>query len=211
MVTKAEEAISSFELDALKETANIGTGHATIALSALMNRKVNITIPNTTLVSVHEVGGKITSANEAVVGIYSKMRQGIAGNIVIILPTSCAYRLIDFINKKAEGEQKKDILNKEDIATLKKLGSLLYSAYLTALANFFEQNIVFQKPNIVSTFGDSIVDFILVQIGEQEKVLLISINFDVEGTDIKGDFVLLFTLTSLSPLLENLKKKMGMA
>jgi len=202
--------LSDFELDALKETANIGTGHASIALSALMNRKVNINIPQTNVVSVHEVYSQIARANETLVGIYSKVKEGMSGNVVMLLPIDCAFKLINHLNP-AEGGLQKESLKDKDIIILKKLGSVLYSAYLSALANFFEQNIRFQTPSVVSTFGDSIIDFILVQIGEKEKVLLITINFDVEGTDIDGNFILLFTLNSLSPLLQRLKTKMGMA
>ncbi len=202
--------LSDFELDALKETANIGTGHASIALSALMNKKVNINIPLTNVVGINEVYSHVASEKETVVGIYSKVKEGMNGNVIMLLPLGCAMKLVNSINPESAGEVK-DSLKERDVSVLKKLGSVLYSAYLSALANFFEQNIVFQSPSIVSTFGDSIIDFILLQVGEKEKVLLITVNFDVEGTDISGNFLLLFTLASLSPLLEKLKKKMGMA
>jgi chemotaxis protein CheC len=204
------EELSDFEIDALKETANIGTGHASIALSALMNKKVNINIPTTDVVNMHEVYSKVAQEKETVVGIYSKVKEGMNGNIIMLLPLGCAMKLVREINSD-NTEEIKDSLKEKDVTVLKKLGSVLYSAYLSALANFFEQNIIFQTPSIVSTFGDSIIDFILLQVGEQEKVLLITINFTVEDTDINGNFLLLFTISSLFPLLGKLKKKMGMA
>ena len=74
---------------------------------------------------------------------------------------------------------------------------------------FFEQKIIFQSPNIVSTLGDSIIDFILLKIGKKENILLVKIGFEVENTSVKGDFMLVFTMSSLSPLLKKLKQKVS--
>ncbi|MBN1156736.1 chemotaxis protein CheC [Candidatus Woesearchaeota archaeon] len=198
--------LSDFELDALKETANIGTGNASVALSALLNTKVDLDIPETMELSVHEVNKHISKSNESLVGIYSKVKEGMAGNILILMPFSISFKLI---NRLRKNEDAKDRLNDEDIVLLKKVGSILYSAYLTSLAKLFEQKIVFNPPNIFSAIGGSATDFILVQIGEKEKVLLITIHFNVKEQNIDGEFILLLTLKSLAPLLENLRKKMG--
>ena len=203
-------SLSDFELDSLKETANIGTGNASVALSALLNQKVNLGSPQTSVLSVNEVYGTLVKEKETFVGIYSKIKKGIEGNIVVLLPVSSAIKLISGV-KNEEIKHSKESLDNKDLEVLEKLGSVLYSAYLNSLATFFEQKIVFKKPNIISAIGDAVVDFILVQIGKKEKVLLITLRFEIESPKVKGNFVLLFTLTSLSPLLESLKKKMGVA
>ncbi|MBN2053016.1 chemotaxis protein CheC [Candidatus Woesearchaeota archaeon] len=201
--------LSSFEIDALKETANIGTGNASIALSALLNQKVLLTLPETNIINAEEVSKKISGQNQSLVGIYTKAKEGLDGNILLLFPITDALNLIENVRKGGSTE-KKDSLSGEDLIIMKKLGAVLCSAYLTSLAKFFEQRIIFQQPNVISVLGDSIADFMISQIGDKEKVLLITVGFNTESKKVNGDFVLLFTLSSLNPLLQKLKQKMGM-
>ena len=200
--------LSDFELDALRETANIGTGSASIALSALVGQKVTIDVPKTSVVPVRQVGDRISRADEPVIGIYSSLQKGMSGNILFVLPQTSAFALMGQLKNRDEGIAH---LGKEEMELLKKLGSVVCSAYLAGLAKLFEQRIEFRTPNIVSTVGRSIVDFMLVQIADDEEVLLISVAFNTETPRIDGTFTLLFTLSTLAPLLEKLRRKMGMA
>lgn len=204
----ASRDLSDFELDALKETANIGTGHASMALSSLLGQKVNIDLPKTIVVPVRDAGEYISSAEESIVGIYSRLSKGIEGNILFVIPVSVALKLLATLDKAATDGRAK--LSKADLEILKKLGSVICSAYLSGVAQFFEERIEFRAPNVVSAIGRSIADFAMVEIEDDEKVLLISVGFNTEDTEVQGAFTLLFTTTSLSPLLEKLKQKMGM-
>ena len=49
------ESFSTLQLDAIKEVGNIGTGNAATALSGLLNRKIQMTVPKTELVSIYDL------------------------------------------------------------------------------------------------------------------------------------------------------------
>jgi chemotaxis protein CheC len=203
------EELGDFEIDALRETANIGTGNATIALSALLNKKVDIALPKNIIVEAKDVYSHVVNEKGTVFGLYTQVKEGISGNILLLFPSSSSFKLLSQISNTNITEKK--VLDNHDMELLRKLGSVLCAAYLNALSKFFEQKIIYEQPKIISTIGDSVADFIIAQIGESEKVMLITVDFAINDVDISGGFVLLFTLKSLTPLLDKLKKKMGVA
>lgn len=200
--------ITAIELDALKETANIGTGNASMALSSIFKKKVNISLPFIELTNINDISKVISGPDEMIVGIYSKIIEGMSGNIMMIMPIASA---IDITNTFLyENKTSNDGLSDKEKQLLQRVGTAIYSSYLTSIAKFFEKKITFEPPNVISTFGSSINDFLLLQMNSSEKLLVIKLGFDIEGSTIKGDFILLFSSESLTPLLINIRNKMGM-
>lgn len=197
--------ISAIELDALKETANIGTGHASMALSTIFKKKVNISLPILELTNSQEISSKISTPDEMIVGIYSKIMQGMEGNIITIIPIESALSITNTF--LLEDKKSDEGLSEQDKKLLQRVGTAIYASYLTSLAKFFETKITFEPPNVISTFGSSIQDFLVLNMGNTDKLLLIKLGFNIEETEIKGDFLLLFSSESLAPLLSSIRKK----
>ncbi len=198
--------ISAMELDALKETANIGTGNASIALSNIFKRKVSITLPTLEMASAEEISKIVAGPNEMVVGVYSKIMEGMQGNILTLMPIESAIQIAKAFSK--EDSQNSKNLSEKDKLLLQKIGTAIYASYLTSLAKFFEKKITFAPPNVVTTYGNSIQDFLLLHMGTKDRMIVIKLGFGVEKSDIKGDFLLLFTVESLAPLLANIRGKL---
>jgi chemotaxis protein CheC len=198
--------ITSLDLDALKETANIGTGNASIALSNIFKKKVNITLPNVELSDSSQISRMVAGPDEMVVGIYSQIMEGMQGNILTLMPIDSALSITRaFLSKDINAKN----IDEKDKQLLQKIGTAIYSSYLTSLAKFFEKKVTFAPPSVVSTYGSSIHEFLLLHLGSDEKILVIKLGFDIDKTEIKGDFLLLFTYESLTPLLSNIHLKMN--
>ena len=199
--------ISAIEFDALKETANIGTGHASMALSSIFKKKVNISLPLLEMTTINDLSSKISAPDEMIVGIYSKIMQGMEGNIITIISIDAAVNITNTFLK--EDKKVEDGLSEQDKKLLQKVGTAIYASYLTSLAKFFEKKITFEPPNVISTFGSSIHEFLILNQEGTDKLLLIKLGFDIEETTIKGDFLLLFSSQSLLPLLANIRTKIS--
>lgn len=199
-------AFSPLEFDALKETANIGTGHAAIALSNILKKKVNISLPDLKVLKLSEASSTISFPEGMIVGIHSKMQEGFDGSIIMMMPFNLALDLVGLFSPK-DSKSKNTKLDDKEKKLLMKLGTAIYISYLSSLAKFFEKKIYFDPPKIVSSFGDSIFDFMSLGVDDSTEVLIIKLGFEVEKTTLKGDFLLLLTVDSLSELLSNLKTK----
>src|SRR2546430_12581522 len=62
----------SLQLDALKEVANIGAGHAATALSQLTHRRIMISVPEINIARLEEVPGLIGDPQEVVAAVRSE-------------------------------------------------------------------------------------------------------------------------------------------
>ncbi|MFH2020291.1 MAG: chemotaxis protein CheC [archaeon] len=196
--------LTGFEADALKEVANIGSGNASMALSAIFGKKVNISVPEMQIVQSSKMAKSMSNDN-IVIGICSRLKEGIDGNVFIFFPSTSAIKFVSILKK--EPSEGKEVMTQEDEALLKKITSVIYSAYITSIAKFFEQRIVFSEPELISNAGSSIIDSILVRIDKKENLVVIKVDFEIDAEMINGDFTLALTVSSLAPLLGKLKQK----
>src|SRR3989339_616029 len=119
--------ISEYELDSLKELANIGSGNASMALSSIFKRKVSISIPSVDVFQKSQLMDM--DEDNMVVGIFSKLREGMDGNVFLFLPVQSALKFVSVI--KNEYVTNKEVLTNEDEEILKKVSCVIYSAYIT--------------------------------------------------------------------------------
>jgi chemotaxis protein CheC len=201
MVVQLE--LSQMDIDAIKEVANIGTGQASMALSTLFNQRVDIGLPKTEIIKLADLHKSINSS-EAMIGIYSSIKEGIFGNILMVIPVSSALNLTNKLHGKSGTR-----LENEDVLVLSKIGSILNSSYLTGVAQLLGERILFHPPHVMTIIGDSIVDFLSVHMAEDSKMLLVNIDFVVKEYDVRGGVMLLLTIESLYPLLQRLKSQLS--
>lgn len=64
--------LNDSEKDALQELANIGAGHASTALSQMINKDVKMGIPKVEVISINDVSQHIES-EKVVVGVFLKI------------------------------------------------------------------------------------------------------------------------------------------
>lgn len=64
----SREEFNDIELDAIKEVINIGAGNAATAISGLINKKVNMTVPKINILSFDEIFGDL-DAEKVVISI----------------------------------------------------------------------------------------------------------------------------------------------
>jgi len=195
--------LSTGEEDALRDAASIG---ATKALSSLIKKKIKLKISTTNIVSVNELPRLIRGSKTLIVGIYSSISGYVFGNIMIIFPKESALLITDLLQNRTTRSKH---ISKKDESSLKKMFNKTSMAYLNALSNFLAIKLKHTKPKIISTFGESTTDFLLLNITEEKHVLLFKTDFYVPSTKIKGNIILVLTIKSIENLLGKIKDKIG--
>lgn len=210
MINMDEEIkLTDIERDALKEIANIGAGNASASLSEMVNKKVNIVVSDMDFVSLENVQEVIGAPQELVVGVYTTVTGDMSGTILIIYPISSALALASVLLKK-ESEPSKT-LSDSDKGALIKMGNILCDSYLGSLGEFLEMNLTREDSKIVSTFGESVVDLVMLSIDPESKQgLLIKTGFDIQESNISGEFVLLLSSKKIDAVLKKVKSKISM-
>jgi chemotaxis protein CheC len=207
VITIADEIVlSDIEKDALMESANIGAGNASSSLSKIVKKRVNIVISDLNFVSLEKIQQIIGGPTEMIVGVFTPVGGDMTGTMTIILPIDAALGLASILQRKNKSVSK--ILAPPDQKALKEMGDILFKSYLGSLCSFLDMDMLYEESKIVSTFGESVVDFIMLKTEEDSKNgLMIKTDFSVAETDVAGKFVLLLTVKKMDKVLKKIKEK----
>lgn len=191
--------------DALNEVGNIGSGKASGALSRLIDQEVTLAPPDIYLTPIKTIPELMGGPKRLVVGIYSAVSGDVSGTVLVVFPTESALALTDILGKKKLGTAK--YLDKKSQLKLVKVGKALSTSYLKTITDFLELKVRHTDERIISTFGESLTDFVLLGI-EEKYALLLRTKFSIPDSNIEGDFVLLIAIESLTKILEAIRKQL---
>jgi chemotaxis protein CheC len=141
--------MSSARLDALREVANIGAGHAATALSTLTGTRIMISVPMVNIVPPGEFVPEIAPEVE-IVAVQMAMSGDIGGQTVFLLATPAGLRLAERMLRRKRGTSPS--LGQLEQSALKEAGNILAGAYLTALSEFLRMSLMLSPPSL--TTGD---------------------------------------------------------
>ena len=192
--------ITQFQLDALREIGNIGSGHAATALSTLLQRRIDMSVPKVWAVPFEQVSGIVGQLDMPQATIYVKAEGEAPGKAVFFFPVESA----EIVVQALFGSDKPVDLYTDEMAqsALKEVGNILVSSFLTALTQF--SGIAFQ-PSVPALAVDMIgasLDAIFLEEGMLEDTVLF-IDTQLTGLPkIEGQFIFLPDEGSLKKMLE---------
>src|SRR5690242_21857773 len=85
-------SLKVLQLDALREVANIGAGHAATALSQMVGETIMITVPTINIARLEEVPVQMTDPDEPVAAVLMHMVGDLTGRTLLVLPKRTAVR-----------------------------------------------------------------------------------------------------------------------
>ena len=83
--------LNSVQLDTLKGVNNIGMGHVATALSQMIGKHVNLTVPNVTNTEINQVLELLGDAEKMTVGITLQIFGDARGSIMLLFSQECAH------------------------------------------------------------------------------------------------------------------------
>lgn len=195
-------SLSEIQLDTLREISNIGMGHGATALSQLLGEKVQLRVPEVTITDIARVPELLGGAEKVVVGITLQILGDARGNILLILPQESAERLLfRLLRQSAAGI----VFDEINASTLKEVGNILASAYLSALGGLLHVSLIPSIPLLAFDMAGAVVDYVLIELSASgNTALMVETEFISESPQeepIKGHFFLIPDPSSLEILL----------
>ena len=141
----ATTLMSTARLDALREVANIGAGHAATALSTLTGTRIMISVPMVNVVPPGDYVPEIAPHTE-IVAVQMAMSGEISGHTIFLLPIPAALRLAERMLRRNRGTSPN--LGSLEQSALKEAGNILAGAYLTALSEFLDMRLMLSPPTL---------------------------------------------------------------
>jgi len=185
---------TKLELDALREVLNIGSGHASTALSKLTNKKVNVSFPWVKEYKIEYIPGLIGEPETHVATVYlqidreMKNEKNPVGGLMIILRKEDAIQLVNLLMNKDSKE-----LSNIDIDALKEVGNILTGVSLNVLTKILNFKMVESIPDISVDMLNATMDGVLAHIADKaDEAIVFKTEFEVEKHDIKCYLMFLF-------------------
>ncbi|MBP2650238.1 MAG: cheC [Firmicutes bacterium] len=192
--------LSDSQLDALKEVGNVGAGNAATALSQIIQRKIDMAVPQVAILPLGEVPDVVGGPDTMVAGVFLRVYGPAPSSILFILPRESAFYLVDTLMGRTD--RKEDILDDMDQSALLEIGNILAGAYLNALSYFTKFTMLPSIPALAMDMAGAILSIILIQLGQMgDHALVIETEFTTEADGVKGHFFLIPDPGSLSTIL----------
>jgi chemotaxis protein CheC len=203
------EAISSLktiQLDALRETANIGAGHAATALSQMTGRRIMISVPRLSLLRSDDVPAQLAGAEEPVAAILMHMLGDLNGRTLLVFPRHTVMRLAELMLRREVGTSV--ALGELETSAIKEAGNILSASYLNALADFLGMVLLPSPPTLVVDMAAAVLSSAYAQFTDDpDRVLCVESEFMLSdvGQTLRGLFLLMPEPASLQVMLRALR------
>lgn len=197
--------LSNLQIDALKEIGNIGAGNAATALAQMINSKIDMKVPQISILPFDQVPELIGGPGVHAVGIYLNVSGVAPASILFLMMVEKACILLDMLMGRTPGTTKAINLNDMDASAMMEVGNIIAATYLNALSMFTKLSFTPSVPALGIDMAGAILGAILAQFGQiGDHVLLLDTQFTKDDLDVVGHFFLLPEPGSLNTILSAL-------
>ena len=199
------DELSATQLDALREVGNIGAGHGATALSQLLRKRISITVPQASVISLAQIPHLVGDPDTLVAGLILSILGDATGKILLLFPRDSALRLADMLLKQPEGTSK--ILSEMGHSAIKESANILTGAYLSALNEFLGMLLLISVPTLVFDMAGALLASLAQGLEDTLKVICIETKFRDDTDEIGGYFILIPDAVSLRAIFQAIKVK----
>jgi chemotaxis protein CheC len=190
---------NAIQLDALREVGNIGAGNAATALSQLINKKVDMSVPNINIVPFETIFSRI-GGEELVIGVIVRVLGDTPGNILFIFEKEGALNLIETLTG-----QREDNISDMGNSVLCEIGNIISSSFMNSIARFTNLLIMPSVPAVSYDMLGAILSTTFIESGQfDDSVLDIETEFLESDSSINGHFYYIPMPGSLDKILNAL-------
>ncbi len=148
------EHLNQDQLDALRETGDIGCSHAATAVSQTIGKPVEISVPHLRIIKTSELENTLINmfGRRKTVRVYLGLTNEFQGSILFVFPYESDLSLTDILLGKNPGSSKE--LDEMAKSALLEAENIVVSAYANALGSLLNtpKNII---GNLQTTLGDA--------------------------------------------------------
>jgi chemotaxis protein CheC len=174
---------TDLQLDALRELANIGSGNASTALSSMLGRSVDISVPNAMVLPFGEAVDATGPAESEVTGIVLGVTGDMEATVMLLVPPADAATMCRMLGVEPDGEYA--------LSALGEIGNVVGTSYINALAAMTGLEIEPTPPATATDMLAAIVETVLANHATGGDVaLLLDSELEVEGEDCSISFLL---------------------
>ncbi|GEB78535.1 chemotaxis protein CheC [Sporolactobacillus inulinus] len=196
--------------DIMTELFNIGVGQAANTLSDIIGKRIDLSIPNVSILNLekgkHVLDHYLAQVAEGTVMVSSiSFDQQLEGRVSLLFPADKMHQFIALCLHETWDEE---AVTKEftdiDYDTIREIGNIVINSMIGELSNAVSIPVKYTLPEI-DVLDHACADHFVV-FGDNQLVLIMYLDFDIEGTEIAGAIVINMSLNSLEEILDQINK-----
>ncbi|BCZ48643.1 CheY-P-specific phosphatase CheC [Clostridium gelidum] len=191
--------LSALQLDALKEVSNIGAGNAATALSMMIGRKVDMTVPAVNIIKLDDIVQE--NGEVEVAGTVVRVLGDIAGNILLVFEKSTAENVIEKLVGSRQSPE-----SEMGSSVLCEIANIISASYMNAIAQLTNLAIA---PSVPATSYDmlgAILTTTFIESNQYDEYILDieTVFLDETEENIGGHFYYIPMPGSLEKILKSI-------
>src|SRR3954447_580717 len=192
------QTYTDLQLDALRELANIGSGTAGTALSSLLGRSVDISVPTALVLPLREAVEAVGDPEAEATAVVLPVSGDLNGVVLLLFGPNDVDRLCALLGVEPGTELGHSALGE--------IGNILGSSYVNAMAGMTAIEVEPMPPQTASDMlGALVASVVMSQLdGHSDTTLLLDSQLKVEGDACTMSFLLVPSAGGVDLLLERL-------
>lgn len=202
-----KKQLTKMQMSALKEALNIGSGHAALALSQLIDKKIMMAVVRSELMpSADFLNNVIQDKHKPVLAVYLQILGEAHGAVIFMFERESALKLIDLLRGNKVGHTK--FIDETSESIIKELGSILTGSFLTVISDMMRIRFFHNIPYFASDTAEAVMMGVCEKIfKDRKKRLCLATEFIEFQHKITGVFAYVPTEKALDLMLERIKER----
>lgn len=161
---------TDLQLDGLKEIINIGGGHAATSISMMVNRKIDMRVPEVEILSYEKLYQQLLAENEEVYAVVSQILGDVRGVFLFVLTNPAADKMTEFMVGTTEFD--------EDVkaSAVNELTNIVSNSFLGAIGKFLGNQLISSLPIIQYDYFGAIISSVYMALNQFDDHIMVIRN-----------------------------------
>lgn len=193
--------LNEIHIDVLKEIGNIGAGNAATSLSQMLSKRIDMNVPEVSLLDYNNVINSIGGAENVVVGILVSFNGDIDGVILFLLKKEFVHLILNsLIGTELHSFEE---ISELEMSALSEIGNIMVSSYVNSISSLTNMVIDITVPSLNIDMSGALLDSVTAEFSEAaDKVIFIREKYFCQDETIYSHMLLLPSMSSLEILLK---------
>ncbi len=193
--------LNEIHIDVLKEIGNIGAGNAATSLSQMLSKRIDMNVPEVSLLNYDDVIDSIGGAENIVVGILVSFEGDIDGVILFLLKKEFVHLIINsLLGTELHNFEE---ISEMEMSALSEIGNIMVSSYVNSISSLTEMKIDITVPSLNIDMSGALLDAVTAEFSEAaDRVIFIKEKYFCQDETVYSHMLLLPSMTSLEILLK---------
>jgi chemotaxis protein CheC len=193
--------LNEIHIDVLKEIGNIGAGNAVTSLSQMLSKRIDMNVPEVSLLEYDDVIESIGGAENVVVGILVSFDGDINGVILFLLKKEFVHLIINsLLGTELHNFEE---ISEMEMSALSEIGNIMVSSYVNSISSLTNMKIDITVPSLNIDMSGALLDAVTAEFSEAaDKVIFIKEKYFCQDETVYSHMLLLPSMSSLEILLK---------